>query len=144
MKAQFLTCHYIKTWCFNFFVFEDLATHCIKWFPFRIHNEAKHNNAILTKTKNVVVVSDVATKADLIKSKKIKTEKTSVLMNVTADDKVNLNRFERRWSDRWYLKDMNTQNRHEKKIRKLNVYWYCFIRRITIYQDFETDLINKI
>ena len=35
----------------------------------------KYNNAILIKTKNVVVVNDVATRTDLIKNKKTKTKK---------------------------------------------------------------------
>ena len=67
-----------------------------------------------------------------------------ILTSVIADDKINLNKFKKRRNDRWYLKDMNMQNRHKKKMRKFNVYWYCSIRRIIIYQDFEIDLIKKI
>ena len=77
---------------------ENLATHCIKWLPFRIHNETKYNNVILIKMKNVVIVNDVATKADLIKSKETETEKASVSMNVIADDEINLNKFKRKRS----------------------------------------------
>ena len=56
-------------------MFENLATHYIKWLSFRIHNEAKYNNAILIKTKNAVAASDVGTRIDLIKNKKIKIKK---------------------------------------------------------------------
>ena len=62
---------------------------------------------------------------------------------MTADDEVDLNKFKRRRNDRWYLKDISMQNRYEKKICKLNAYWYCFIHRIIIYQDLETNLMNK-
>ena len=112
---------------------EDFATHCIKWLSFQIHNETKYNNAILTQTKNAVAANDVATRIDLIKNKEIKTKKTSVSMNVINYDKVNLNKFKRRRNDRWHLKDMNTQNKHEKEMRKFNIYWYHFICRIIIY-----------
>ena len=87
-------------------MFEDLATHYIKWLSFRIHNEAKHNNAILIKTKNAVAANDVATRTDLIKNKKTKAEKVSVSMNMTINDEVNLNKLKKRRSDRWYLRDM--------------------------------------
>ena len=123
---------------------EDLATHYIKWLSFRIYNEAKHNNAILIKKKNAVAASDVATRTDLIKSKETEAEKASVSMSVIVEDEVDLNRFKRRRSDRWHLKDISMQKKYEKKMRKFNVYWYCSIRRITIYQDFEADLINKV
>ena len=56
----------------------------------------KHNNAILTETKNAVVASDVATRTDLIKNKKTEIEKTSLLMNVITDNKINLNRSKRK------------------------------------------------
>ena len=105
----------------------------VKWLSFRIYNEAKHNNAILIKTKNLIVANGVATRTDLIKNKKTKIEKTLMSMSVTADDEINSNKFKRKRSDRWYLKDMNMQNKYRKKIRKLNAYWYCFICRITIY-----------
>ena len=59
----------------------------------------KHNNAILIKRKNVVAASNVATRTDLIKNKEIKTEKTSMLMNVTADDEINSSKFKRKRSD---------------------------------------------
>ena len=50
--------------------------------------------------KNVVTANDVATRTNLIKSKKTKTEKTSVSMNVIANDEINLNKFKRRRSGR--------------------------------------------
>ena len=133
MKVQLLACHCVKTWCFNFFVLENLVMHCIKWLSFRIHNEIEYNNAILIKTKNAVAANNVAMRTDLIKNKKTEIKQTSVSINVIADDEVNLNKFKKRWSDRWHLKDIDTQNRHEKKMRKFNVYSYCFIRWITIY-----------
>ena len=46
--------------------------------------------------KNAVVANAVATKIDLIKNKETKTEKMSILMNVIAHDKINLNKFKRR------------------------------------------------
>ena len=78
---------------------ENLAMHCIKWFSLRIHNEAKYNNAILIKTKNVTAASDVATRTDLIKNKKTEIEKALMSMNVTADDKINLNKFKKKRSN---------------------------------------------
>ena len=81
---------------FQFFIFENLVTHCIKWLSFRIHNETRHNNVILTEIKNVVVANDVATRTDWIKSKETKIKKTSVSMNVTADDEVNSNKFKKK------------------------------------------------
>ena len=50
---------------------------------------------ILIKTKNVVTANDVATRTDFIKNKKTETEKMSMSMNVTADHKVNLNKFKK-------------------------------------------------
>ena len=76
----------------------------------------------MTKTKNAVAASNVATKVDLIKNKETKTEKISMSINVTADDEINLRKFKKRRSDQWHLKDINMQNRYEKKIRKLNAY----------------------
>ena len=76
----------------------------------------------MIKTKNTAAANDVATKADLIKNNEIKTEKILMSMSVTVDDKININKFERKRSDQWHLKDMNTQNKQEKKMRKLNVY----------------------
>ena len=125
-------------------MFENLATHCIKWLSFRIHNKTKHNNAVLTKTKNVIIVNNVVTRTDLIRNKQTKVEKASMSINVTADDEINLNKFKRKQNDRWHWRNMSTQNKYAKKMRKLNVYWYCSIHQITIYQDLETDLINKI
>ena len=95
MKAQFLACHSVKIWCFSFFVLENLATHCMKWLSFRIHNEKKHNDAILIKTENAVAANDVATRTDLIKSKEIKTEKTLMSLSRIVDDEVNSNEFKR-------------------------------------------------
>ena len=60
----------------------------------------KYNNATLIKTKNAVTASDVATRTDLIKSKKIKIKKMSISMNVIADDGVNLNKFKKKRNDR--------------------------------------------
>ena len=88
-------------------MFEDFATHCIKWFLFRIYNETRHNNAILIKTKNVVAASDVATRIDLIKNKETKAEKTSVSMNIIVDNEINSSKFKRKQNDWWHLKDMN-------------------------------------
>ena len=76
----------------------------------------------MTKTKNVITVNDVATKVDLIKNKETETEKALMSMSVIIDNEVNSNKFKGRRSDRWYLKDINTQNKHGKKIRKLNAY----------------------
>ena len=50
--------------------------------------------------KNAIAANDVVTKTDLIKNKKTKTKRTSVSMNVTVDDKINLNKFKRKQSDR--------------------------------------------
>ena len=44
---------------------------------------------ILIKTKNAVAASDVATRTDLIKSKKIKVKKIFMSISVTADDEIN-------------------------------------------------------
>ena len=45
--------------------------------------------------KNVVAANDVATKADLIKNKEIKIEKTSMSMSVIADNRINLNKLKK-------------------------------------------------
>ena len=66
----------------------------------RIHNETKYNNAILIKMKNTVAVNGVATKTDLIKKKKTKTEKTLMTMSVTADNEINSNKFKKKRNDR--------------------------------------------
>ena len=50
--------------------------------------------------KNAGVANDVATRVDLIINKKTEIEKTSILMNVIADDEINLNKFKKRRSDR--------------------------------------------
>ena len=49
--------------------------------------------------KNAIVASDVATRINLIKSKKIKIKKTSMLMNVIADNEINLNKFKKKQSN---------------------------------------------
>ena len=101
---------------------ENLATHYINWLSFRIHNEIKHNNTIFIKTKNVIAANDIATKVDLIKNKEAEIEKVSMSISVTVDNEINLKKFIRKRSDRWHLKNINTQNWHEKKVRKLNAY----------------------
>ena len=50
--------------------------------------------------KNVVAADDVATRIALTKNKEIKTEKTLMLMNVTADNRINLNKFKKKRNDR--------------------------------------------
>ena len=87
----------------------------------------------MIETKNAAAASDVATRINLIKNKETETEKMLMSMNVTIDDEINLNNFKRKQNDWWYLKDINMQNKYEKKIHKLNIYWYYFIRRIIIY-----------
>ena len=79
---------------------ENLATYYIEWLSFRIHNEAKYNNVILTETKNAVAISNVAIITDLIIIKKTETEKILISICVTVDDKINLNKFKKRRSDR--------------------------------------------
>ena len=46
----------------------------------------------------------------------------SMSISVTVDDEMNLNKFKRKRNDRSYLRNMSTQNGHEKKMRKLIVY----------------------
>ena len=67
--------------------------------PFRIHNKVKHNNAILTEIKNVIIINDVATRIDLRRNKETEAGKTSILMNVIIDDEINLNEFKKRQND---------------------------------------------
>ena len=54
---------------------------------------------ILIETKNAVAVNNVATRTNLIKNKKTKVKKLSVSMSVTADNKINLNKFKRKRND---------------------------------------------
>ena len=60
----------------------------------------KHNNAILTETKNAAVANDIATRIDLIKSKETEVEKISMSINMIVNDEINLSKFKRRRSDR--------------------------------------------
>ena len=53
----------------------------------------KFHNAIFIEIKNAIAANDVATRTDLLKSRKIETEEISALMNVIVDDKIILNKF---------------------------------------------------
>ena len=44
-------------------------------------------------------------------------------MNITADDKVDLNTFRKRWNDWWHLENMSMQDKYNKKIRIRDAYW---------------------